>query len=178
MFTVEDIRKEYDRLDKMLGVDTKGIKLSISGRLSSKLGYFQVKNLKKFLGIVSGCELCITIAKGICEDETQFYDTIRHEYAHAVVFLKTGELKHGHDRLWKNVCRQVGCEAKAKSAVKSTDTIKKLYKYELRCKSCGAKYYYKKKCSTVKIALGEFKGPRISCSSCRGQSFNVFELNS
>ena len=173
MFTVEDIRKEYDRLDWMLGVDTKGIKLSISGRLSSKLGYFQVKSKGSFWGKASGRELCITIAKGICSDEKQFYDTIRHEYAHALVYLKTGEMKHGHDKLWKAACRQVGCEPKARSRIQNTDTIKSLYKYELSCRKCGAKYYYKKKCITVQIAMGEINGPRITCSTCRGQGFEV-----
>ena len=32
MFTLADIRREYDRLDELTGVDTKDIKLEISNR--------------------------------------------------------------------------------------------------------------------------------------------------
>lgn len=41
------------------------------------------------------------------ECEEQFWDTIRHEYAHALVTLRDGKL-HRHDGVWKSACCEVG----------------------------------------------------------------------
>ena len=46
MYTLEDVRKEYDRLDALLGIDTKNVELKISKGFRTA-GLFQVKRDKK-----------------------------------------------------------------------------------------------------------------------------------
>ena len=46
MYTLEDVRNEYDRLDKMLGIDTSKIELKVSKGFRTA-GLFQVKRDKK-----------------------------------------------------------------------------------------------------------------------------------
>ena len=80
MYSIEDIRKEYDRLDSLCGVDTS----------------------RKYY------PTCIMITDFILTLEEEFWDIIRHEYAHALVTLRDG-IQHGHDNVWKQACLEVGC---------------------------------------------------------------------
>ncbi|MCD7768647.1 MAG: hypothetical protein LUH36_00795, partial [Oscillospiraceae bacterium] len=79
--TLENIRREYDRLDKLCGVDTSQIELRISSRMVKRFGSFRYP----INGTVA--PLRITISQAILGNDAQFYDTIRHEYAHAAVYL-------------------------------------------------------------------------------------------
>ena len=99
--TLEDIRREYDRLDALCGVDTKPVALRVSTRAAKRLGSC------KYVG--SKVE-SITISDFVLDAADEiFFDTIRHEYAHALVKLRRPREKHGHDALWKAACREVGC---------------------------------------------------------------------
>ena len=41
MHTLEEVRAEYDRLDRLVGIDTRGIELKISTRAVRQLGSFR-----------------------------------------------------------------------------------------------------------------------------------------
>ena len=81
MHSLEEVRAEYDRLDRLCGVDTSRIELKISKRAVKQLGSFRCPRR----GGKDG--LCITLSHLILEDDEQFWDTVRHEYAHAAVYL-------------------------------------------------------------------------------------------
>ena len=97
MHSLEEVRAEYDRLDRLFGVDTSGIELKISKRAVKQLGSF--RSLRR--GGIDG--LRITLSYLILEDDEQFWDTVRHEYAHAAVYLLHPGERHGHDRVWKDM---------------------------------------------------------------------------
>ena len=86
-------------------------------------------------------------------------DTILHEIAHALVGIG-----HGHDRVWRAKCNEIGCHARA---TKKVDYLKNVdssadFKYVGVCPSCGRKSYRNKM-------------PRRrlqSCGSCSGGHFN------
>ena len=103
MHSLEEIRKEYDRLDRLCGVDTSRVELKISRRPGRRLGSFRYP----LRG--GGTPLRISISASVLEQEEQFWDTIRHEYAHAAVYLQHPGEKHGHDKVWKDICRELGC---------------------------------------------------------------------
>ena len=103
MHSLEEVRAEYDRLDRLCGVDTSRIELKISKRAVKQLGSFRCPRR----GGKDG--LCITLSHLILEDDEQFWDTVRHEYAHAAVYLLNPGERHGHDRVWKDMCRRIGC---------------------------------------------------------------------
>lgn len=71
MHSLEEVRAEYDRLDRLCGVDTSGIELKISKRAVKQLGSFRCPRR----GGKDG--LCITLSHLILEDDEQFWDTVR-----------------------------------------------------------------------------------------------------
>ncbi len=103
------IRAEYDRLDALTGVDTSCIEIKISGRLKRRYGYFSIYRKNIF----SKVRLSIVIATMTFRSSELFYDVIRHEYAHAVCYLRDPRHRHNHDRVWKAVCKEVGCTPRA-----------------------------------------------------------------
>lgn len=177
------MRTEYDRLDRICGVDSSGIKLAVSGRMTSKFGCFTIKRRTAF----SRPELSITIAARTLADDAVFLDVIRHEYAHAVVYLRDPRHRHAHDAVWKAVCREVGCtpratrkETVATSAAsgggrKSGGAAPRPYKYMITCRSCGAVSKYKTESKVVKVAEGKLPGT-IYCRKCGSSHFLVKTL--
>lgn len=189
------MRTEYDRLDRLCGVNTQKIELKLSGRLTRRLGYFTVS--KK--NLLTPPELSITVATRILQSDALFYEVIRHEYAHALVYLRKPREKHGHDTVWRAAAREVGCNPRATTKVEDygipadggdrpdkksgkaagklgrTQSKKAAYKYALRCCTCGAESRFKTECKTVMIAEGKLPGSVI-CRRCRGRAFSCYRL--
>ena len=165
MHTLEEVRAEYDRLDRLVGVDTTGIELRISKRAVRQLGSF--RSPKRGTG-----PLRITLSALILDDDAQFWDTVRHEYAHAAVYLLHPGEKHGHDRVWKEMCRRVGCEPRrlASSEGKAAELRQAQAKYIIRCKSCGAESRYVRRGRTVELML-RGRGRMLRCRKCGKNSF-------
>ena len=179
-YYLNQIRKEYDRLDEICGVNTNIVRLEISSRLSRKLGYFKVKRVGGFevFGMNFGkSELSITFSDRIFDMPGKvFTEVIRHEYAHAAAFLKYPGEKLGHGPRWKEICRQVGCEARTHIDTDSVaPALRRPVKYTLRCKNCGAYSNYTRMCKTIKIATGQVPG-KVWCTKCGGTEFEVKEV--
>ena len=171
-FGTDDIREEYKRLDRLTGVDTSGVAIRISNRMTRKLGEFKTSGsllkIKREIAISSRC----------LEDEDLFLEVIRHEYAHAVVSIKHPLERHVHDEVWKKVCRQIGCRPKATIKLDEKYSPKsRPYKYEVVCRKCGASGKYKTRSMVVQYALGKGWG-RLTCRKCGGHSFDVYSLSS
>ncbi len=102
------IREEYRRLDALCGVDSGSCSVRISTRMVRRLGTFTLRREGASWG---GME--IAVSARILGDAELFTDVIRHEYAHMLVYLRDGSVRHGHDRVWKAACLEVGCEPMA-----------------------------------------------------------------
>ena len=168
--TLADVRREYDRLDALCGVDTSSIPLRVSTRTSKRLGSCQYS--------AAGVS-CITISDFVmdAEDDAAFLDTIRHEYAHALVRLRRPRERHGHDAVWKAACREVGCapERCADPAPFRAPRREEPYRYLLRCLGCGATWRYKRKAKVVRLV--ERGAARYCvCPHCKGRRFAVEPL--
>ena len=85
-------------------------------------------------------------------NDSEIYDTILHEIAHALVGPK-----HGHNIVWKNMAKKLGCSAKRCHTLEFSDykwiRYCKNYCWEqkvhrrtlnLICRKCGAYVCYKK----------------------------------
>lgn len=169
---VEKIRTEYDRLDKICGVSTKGAAIRISSRMTSTLGMFKPGNWLRRIPME------IIISQRICENEEIFMDVIRHEYAHMLVFLRQPHRRHGHDSVWKKACLEVGCQPSATYKDLSGDLFPSRtvsYKYEVVCRGCGAVSRYKKESRVVKIVKHKMRG-KVICKVCGGNSFYIAEV--
>ena len=165
MHTLEEVRREYDRLDRLVGVDTSKIELKISKRAVRQLGSFRSPTRG------SG-PLRITLSALILDDDEQFWDTVRHEYAHAAVYLLHPGEKHGHDRVWRDMCRLVGCSPKrlAPEQGRAAELRQAQAKYIIRCKSCGAESRYVRRGRTVELML-RGRGRMLRCRKCGQSSF-------
>ena len=171
MHTIEEVRAEYDRLDSLLGIDTRGIELRISRRAVRQLGSFRAPAGKRSAGPIQ-----IMISALVLEDDAQFWDTVRHEYAHAAVYLLYPGEKHGHDQVWKDVCRRVGCRPRG-TAPRTGDAAKKREertRYIVRCETCGMESRYLRKGKAVEMLL-QGRGHRLRCRKCAGNRFVLLE---
>lgn len=165
MHTLEEVRQEYDRLDRLVDVDTSKIELKISRRAVRQLGSF--RSPARGTG-----PLRITLSALILDDDAQFWDTVRHEYAHAAVYLLHPGEKHGHDRVWRDMCRLVGCDPKrlAPEQGRAAELRKARAKYIIRCESCGAESRYVRRGRAVDLML-RGRGRMLRCRSCGGSRF-------
>ena len=169
--TLDDIRREYDRLDALCGVDTKPVALRVSTRASKRLGSC------KYVG--STVE-CVTISDFVMDAaDDVFYDTIRHEYAHALVKLRRPREKHGHDAVWKAACLEVGCAPERCSDPSLFPEVKnrraEAYRYRLRCLVCDATWEYKRMTKVLRL-VGRGGSRYCTCPHCKGHRFAVENL--
>ena len=160
-----EIRAEYDRLDALCGVDTRGISLKISSRAKKRLGSFQ-----------AGTNPCITLSAFVLEDDALVWDTARHEYAHALVWLRHPGERHAHDALWKAACREVGCTPRATLPCKDSAAQRAAHaQWCLRCLGCGQETYYLRTGKIVQLVrTGHSR--RVSCLRCGGHRFSLTKL--
>ena len=165
-YTLSDVRAEYDRLDALCGVDSSGIALTVSKRAVKRLGCFRLAP-----------EPEISISAFVLEDETLFWDTIRHEYAHALVWLRHPREKHGHDAVWKAACREIGCSPRATVAAGETQQAlrEEKAKWSLRCRSCGQETLYLREGKIVRL-IRSGRSRRVTCTRCGGHRFELTEL--
>ena len=177
MHTEEDIRAEFKRLDKICSVDSSHIDIKLNNA-QKRLGSFSYRP-----GFPHGT-MTVTISKKVLNDDDLFYDTVRHEYAHAVVFIRHPFSRHGHDRVWKAVCREVGCTPRA--TVKDTvlrESTEQNAKYKVTCLRCGTETYYVRSGNVVQTlqkessSRGLFKRMSyVSCRKCGGREFTLTQL--
>lgn len=169
MHSLEEIRAEYDRLDRLCGVDTSGIEIVLSRRGVQRLGSFRCPAKGK-----KGT-LRITINASLLDGEEQFWDTVRHEYAHALVYLRSGGGNHGHDAVWKAACREVGCSEKrlAAQTAESREQMERRAKYKVRCAGCGQESLYFRRGKVVDLLLRGGRG-QIRCGKCGSGSLQLF----
>ena len=167
---IQTIRTEYDRLDKITGVNTSAVQLRLSGRMTRTLGLFKQGNKLR------GIPMEIVISKRICEDEKLFLDIIRHEYAHMIVYLRAPRERHVHDSVWKDACLEVGCEPLATRKMKEEPGLIRTRpdKYLVKCQVCGAESRYKSESKVVKVLLRKKRG-KVVCKKCHESKFALYK---
>ena len=136
MHTVEEIIREYKKLDQIVGVDTSELEIAFSSRAVYQYGCCKYQQKKRKV-----VPYKILIASFLREEEEAFWNTVRHEYAHAAAALLTGK-NQGHNSVWKAVCQKIGADparlAEACSAQK--EKSKGQVWYEIICQACGTRY--------------------------------------
>lgn len=169
--TLDDVRREYDRLDALCGVDTSALALRVSTRAKKRLGSC------KYVGsTVAGVTISDFVMRA---PDDVFYDTIRHEYAHALVKLRRPRERHGHDALWKAACVEVGCAPQRccdpALAPAGAPVREEPYRYQLRCLVCGKAWRYKRQTKVLRlVARGGSR--RCTCPYCKGHRFTAENL--
>ena len=133
---------------------------------------FRWQNKKNALGTCSYRRKLILLSKWYVElnDMEDVKDTILHEIAHALAYVRYGKLGIGHGALWKKVCREIGAIPKSYSK-NNLNKPKNYYKYNHTCK-CGIDYgmhrlrkNYKYRCPKCNDPLFTSKRERIELES-------------
>lgn len=167
---LERVRAEYDRLDRLLGLDTRGVSLSFSKRMAKQYGVCAFRGTRP---------VEIRLAEFLRRDPEQLLLTARHEYAHAAAALLTGR-EHGHDETWRALCRKIGCPgdrlSKAcpamleKQRERERSRAPRTY-YIVECLNCRRQSRYQRRGKVVEALLSG-RG-RCVCCSCGSQKFRV-----
>lgn len=98
MWTLEQVRAEYHRLDRLLGIDTSGIPVRFSKRMTRQYGVCTfLKNRPQE----------IRLADFLRQEDAVFWDTARHEYAHAAAARSPANGTE-HDEVWRAVAARIG----------------------------------------------------------------------
>ena len=169
MPTVQDIKTEFLELDKLLGINTSNIEIVFSKRTVKRHGSCQC---------VRGADgkwrpVKIMIAEFLLTDYDAFWDTVRHEYAHAAAALLTGK-NCGHNAVWKGICCKIGCSGnvRAESTAASRQRARDAAKYAVTCLGCGEVSLYMRKTELIKRL--ERGGPSgVICTVCGGKKFKL-----
>jgi len=108
MFTLSDIRAEFDRLDAISGLNTKDIPIRISKRMSRALGVCRSRSRADGKGFEI---VDVAFADYLCRygTEEELINTVRHEYAHLYNIVHDG-VRCGHDARWKHTARWLGAK--------------------------------------------------------------------
>lgn len=177
MFTVTDILTEYKRLDAIYKKDIAiTVKVSTTGRCVKRMGVYKFK--RKGASIYNEQ---IVISDFMLEaTPEEFYDTIRHEYAHAVATRQAGQ-NVGHGEIWKCWAEKVGakpeqyateiCEAQQARIEARHETQKE---YQVICDCCNHTWKYHRKGKIVKrVESGKYS---IECPYCHGTQLSMIEV--
>ena len=114
-------------------LDYANIEVSINKRLTKTLGRCIYHQSGSYIYPVK-----LEFSAQFLETATEkcIIDVIYHEVAHALVTLETGE-KHGHDAVFKAMCRKIGTNNDGVSTkVERTVSMKQIYKYFVICNQC------------------------------------------
>lgn len=171
--TIEDIRREYARLDAITGIDSSTIPIIISTRAKRRYGcclYNAIKHGSRRHYIV----LELNFSDFIFEWPQEFFmQTIRHEYAHMLAITRNPHEKVGHGPKWEAACLEIGCKPERCSVI--PPEYKKQPKYLVRCVSCGRTWRYHKKAKLVQNILDGKPSEYICACGCK--EFSLSEPN-
>jgi len=170
MHTAQEIKTEFLRLDKLLGIDTSNIEIVFSKRTVKRHGSCQC--VRRESGTWHPVKVMIAdfLREG---DDTAFWDTVRHEYAHAAATLLTGR-NCGHNAVWKGICAKIGCSGtvRAESTAASRQRARDAAKYVVTCMGCGEMSLYMRKTELIK-RLEKGKASGVICTVCGGRKFKL-----
>jgi len=69
--------------------------------------------------------------------DSEIEDTIRHEIAHALAFVRYGRSQH-HNHIWKMIAREVGASPTRCTSIAETTAN---YNFMLECPTCGRTWF-------------------------------------
>ena len=165
MWTVQEIENVMTELAMQLNLEFN-TPIKINSRLTKTLG--RVMSEPTLDGYIPNC---IEFSKRFLETSTDesVRQTIMHEFAHWAALVQTGH-PHGHDALFKAICRSIGCTAdKAHARIERTVDVDSLYKYVVKCSECGNTMHYSRAGNVVKYPHW------YTCGRCGGDSLEVIQ---
>lgn len=168
MFSLYDIRKEYERLDKITGLNiSRDVELSLTSRCTRRRGVYKRRSKN---GVLQYEKIVISNFV-LAEPPESFFDTIRHEYAHAMDKRLNGLYNPSHGESWKICCKIVGCVPSATTEASDAQIeYQKSKGYGLIRQTCGHEWHYQRLSKVLKAIVG---GVKYKCPYCNGENLSV-----
>ena len=130
MWTLEQVRAEYHRLDRLLGIDTSGIPVRFSKRMTRQYGVCTfLKNRPQE----------IRLADFLRQEDAVFWDTARHEYAHAAAEENRKRIAAARG-VYVVTCLGCGAESRYLRRGKVVQALEEK-RGQIRCRRCGGKKF-------------------------------------
>lgn len=95
----------------------------------------------------------VTLKYALTCSEEDYKNTLLHEIAHALVGKG-----HGHDKVWKEKAKSIGCNGETCHTVEFTE-----YKYKVTCKCVDRVEGYHRMCKSVKDIMNN----KVRCTKCK-----------
>lgn len=178
MFTISDIKTEFERLDKITGANIAQYPIRISRKCIYKRGSFKYNYKTQDNQLVFYNKKFMFADFVLADTQENFINTVRHEYAHALALYiyKCNNINHGEK--WVKCCHIVNCIPSAttnKTCSEQLERIKrhnnkKRIQYKVSCTNCDKSWIYKKKNNLIKSILGNYDGI-FSCPYCNNTHF-------
>lgn len=131
MWTIDRVIDELNKLAAADGLGHIDIPVIVNARLTSTLG--KVKYIS--IGHETYIAKSIEFSKNLLETGTDndIINVIKHEYVHYFL-VETTNVNHGHDHIFKDKCKAIGCEhTKTHNSLENEGK----FKYEVWCDNCG-----------------------------------------
>ena len=170
MWTIRDIRKEMNRLDKISGMDTSNIPIRTSGRMTKTLGQCRyIYNSANDFYHVKEFTFSTILMNSATEEH--FLDTVRHEYAHAYNVIKEHAIV-GHGPKWKAAAIRFGASPSACcSHSELSEQVRRNKKYIVECGNCKHEFYYTARAGIVQKLLQDENATGYRCPYCNSKKF-------
>ena len=147
MLSILDLKAECIRLSKENG-DVFNVPVVLNGRLRTTLA--QCKSTRSAItGLLQ--PKVIEVSKWAMQELTdeELIDIIRHEWSHYYLAKTDPASHHGHDNVFRDLCKKVNCDHSATRDTEGTEERKK-HKYTVFCPKCGEIGGYDRMCKTLK----------------------------
>ena len=131
MWTLEEIREEYDRLDRYLGIDTRLIRLSFSKKMRRQHGVCCFRGDRPTE---------IRLADFLRADDDAMLDTARHEYAHAAAETTAAQEAKNVGCGYLVRCKTCGAESRYLRRGAVVRSIAQ-GRQDCRCRRCGGRTF-------------------------------------
>lgn len=131
MWTIEKVREELDKLAAADGLGYIKVPVTVNSRLTATLGRVKYMGLGNKTYIAKSIEFSKELLETGTDNDVM--NVIKHEYVHYFL-VETTNVNHGHDHVFKDKCKAIGCEH-----IKTHNPLENegRFKYEVWCEECG-----------------------------------------
>lgn len=163
MWTIEKVIDELNKLAAADGLGYIQVPVTVNPRLTATLGRVKYMGLGNKTYIAKAIEF----SKNLLETGTDndIMNVIKHEYVHYFL-VETTNVNHGHDHVFKDKCKAIGCEhTKTHNPLENEGK----FKYEVWCNNCGLIATYSRMGKTLKNL------DSCSCSGCHESKLKLIQ---
>lgn len=135
MYNIERLKADFIEACELANVEFDNIPIEMNGRLTRTLGRV---HWTRSNGDITPIK--VDFSKHFIENSTDecIRSVVFHEAAHYIAIKRTNE-DHGHDNVFKGICKEIGYEemGSTHTKVESLRSAKSYHKYDIICPHCG-----------------------------------------